>query len=69
MVLFSLLMPPFSSHLMTVTQLFAVSSSVMFSTELAGFVFFPPPLLMTGLLICFSGFLFYVFNWASGPWK
>lgn len=30
---------------------------------------FPPPLLMAGSLICFSGFLFYVFNWASGQWK
>lgn len=40
MIVFCPLMPPFSSHLMNVTQLFAVSSSVMLCTELAGFVFF-----------------------------
>lgn len=63
MIVLSSLMPPLSLHLMNVTQLFAVSSFVMLSTELAGFVFFPSPLLMTGWFICFSGFLFYVFNW------
>lgn len=40
MIVFCPLMPLFSSHLMNVTQLFAVSSSVTLSTELAGFVFF-----------------------------
>lgn len=37
--------------------------------RISGVCLFLPPLLMSGSLICFSAFLFYVFNWAPDQWK